>query len=445
MCKHVVAKSTAAMSLWPGREKVQTQHRQPGQATAGTIRATLRKHGWKRALGMVSEMELKSLEQDLSLLLSVAAKSARWLQALACARKMGSHQGASEAANCWGAGGWRNSLQIIQALLWLGFEVAIETLNAASSSCERHGRHGRPGGASRRSWLWSMRCLRQAVAKGLRASSVSLNSAMASVGNSLRWHRGCDLLHAGLRSSLVPDDISLNTLMTACEKTANWELAARMSLVHKTFSIEPDIIGRNAVISSCANSGQWRLASVWLSSSGHAGMSASQVSIAAMATAGERSNQWRIPLQLLDSHRSLSGAVLYGAALDALESWGRWTQALQLFDELSINFPAQRPWLDPMTVSATVSACSRAEEWNTSLILLDDAWQNSHGRGLSTAAWNACIRASAGHVSLELLLLWMQKTRFSPDMLSYAALETEGIWLLVEKHCYIFMYIGFRT
>ena len=390
---------------------------------SGSIRGVLRKHGWKKALDLVKDMTLNFVEQDLQLVLSVAAKAAKWQEALRFARRINSDQGASEAANSWGKGdGWQRAIQVIQTVQWMGFEVAVETLNAASS-CERRG--------VRRSWLLSMQCFRQISAKGLRASPVSMNSLLASLGSALRWHRGCQLLHEGLRRSIAPDDISLNSLVTACEKTAKWELAIGISLLQGMFSLEPDIIGRNAAISSCANAGQWRLASVLLSSSRQLGIRMSLVSIAAMATAGERANQWRVPLELIDSHRTLTGAVLYGAAFDALESWGKWTEALDLYQELPIQLSSphpswqeRRPWLDPMTVFATVSACSKAEKWRQSVSLLNHVWQQSpDGQGLSTAALNACIYASAGHIGLEVLLRWMKGMHVNPDMLSYSALE----------------------
>ena len=416
----------------PGKAKC-TPARPAGQGSA--VRAVLRSQGWRKAFGAVTEMSLLSVQQDLSLLLSVAAKAAKWQEAFEYARRTGSNQAASEAANSWGTGGWQRALQVIQALQWLGFQLAVETLNAASSSCDRRSRSGGAGGepASRSSWLWSVRCLAEASGKALRASSVTLNSALACLGSSLRWHGSCCLLLATLHRGMVPDDIGLNTVVTACEKTANWELAAEMPFLQRSLSVQPDIIGRNAAMSSCANAGQWRLASVLMSSSEDMGIGVSQVSIAAMATAGERSNQWRLPLHLIDSNPSLTGPILFGAALDALETSGKWTEALELYQELYIELPSRsrsaerKPWLDPMTVSATVSACSRAEEWKHTMMLLNHVRNSSKsGQGLSTAAWNACIRASAGHVSLESLLGWMQRTHFKPDMLSYAVLEAEG-------------------
>ena len=368
-------------------------------------------------------MASKRVEQDFQLLLSVAAKAARWQEAFDCARKIRSHQGATEAANSWGKGGsWQRAVQVIQTLQWMGFRVAVETLNAASSSCERHS-------PFRRGWLWSMQCWMEVAAKGLRTSVVSLNSALVCLGSSLRWHKGCHLLHTGLRRGLEPDDISLNTLVTACEKTVNWELATRTLLLQRLFAIESDIIGRNAAVSACANAGQWCLASFLMSSSKQSGLRISPVSVAAMATAGERSNQWRVPLGLIDSYRSLTGVVCYGAALDALESWGKWAEGLSLLHEIPqrpSSHQQKRPWLDPMALSATVSACSKAQEWRQCVSLLNHVWQHSLGQCLSTAAWNACLQASVGRLSLESLFGRMQEMLIEPDMLSYSVLEAQG-------------------
>ncbi|CAE7033926.1 noct [Symbiodinium sp. KB8] len=293
-----------------------------------SVRGVLSKHGWVKGLDLVEGMASKRVEQDFQLLLSVAAKAARWQEAFDCARRIRSHQRATEAANSWGKGGsWQRAMQVIQTLQWMGFRVAVETLNAASSSCERHS-------PFRRGWLWSMQCWMEVAAKGLRTSVVSLNSALVCLGSSMRWHKGCHLLHTGLRRGLEPDDISLNTLVTACEKTVNWELATRTLLLQRLLAIESDIIGRNAAVSACANAGQWCLASFLMSSSKQSGLRISPVSVAAMATAGERSNQWRVPLGLIDSYRSLTGVVCYGAALDALESWGKWAEGLSLLHEI---------------------------------------------------------------------------------------------------------------
>ena len=388
-----------------------------------SVRGVLSKHGWVKGLDLVEGMASERVQQDFQLLLSVAAKSASWREAFNCARRINSHQGATEAANSWGKGGsWQRALQVIQTLQWTGFRVAVETLNAASSSCERH--------SFRRGWLWSMQCWMEVAAKGLRTSVVSLNSALVCLGSALRWHRSCHLLHAGLHRGLVPDAISLNTLVTACEKTVNWELATRTLLLQKLFAIEPDIIGRNAAVSACANAGEWCLASLLLSSSQQSGLRISPVSVAAMATAGERSNQWRVPLGMIDSYRSLTGVVCYGAALDALESWGKWAEGLSLLHELPQHPSSHqqlKPWLDPMAFSATVSACSKAQEWRHCLSLLNHVWQHSLGKQcLSTAAWNACLHASVGHLSLESLLGRMQEMLIEPDMLSYSVLETQG-------------------
>lgn len=271
-----------------------------------------------------------------------------------------------------------------------------------------------------------MRCLERVSAHALEPSRISYNTAMATLGQALFWHRSLSLV-GFMRSDMAsPDDFSINTLVTACEKRLQWEAAVSVVdqfCLHS--AIQVDVIGKNAAISACGNNGLWQLASSLFANLRDTGVRMTQVSLAATASAYEKANLWKWPIEILrHSKRSkvLVGPVLYGAALDVLEKCGIWKETAQIMEELrSIPSKPGKEQIDPLAMSAAISACSKGD-WRQTLSLTVEAVKNSPD-ALSTEAWNACLRGCIPYVG-ETLLAWMDKSYFEPDMLSYAALDS---------------------
>eukprot|EP00438_Fugacium_kawagutii_P022126 Skav211297 [mRNA] locus=scaffold1746:42363:47543:- [translate_table: standard] len=292
--------------------------------------------------------------------LSAAAKGACWTLVLEVLQSM-LYQGQScapasvcEVTNACGRGSWQGAVQMLQEMKKHHVELTVESFGAVSSSCEKAIRKA----DSKACWRFSLHCLKAVASKSLRASVISFNSVMATLGQVFQWDHSCTLLCRLRQSELEPDDFSINTLATACEKKFRWEAAVATLKMCSIQDIEVDVIGTNAVISSCGKNGLWQEASTILMDLHAAGMRAQPISFAATASACEKANLWIHPLQLLRlaqfTNPTLSGPVLYGVALDALEHHRFWQKALILFRLLGEVRSSNPLEMDPIAVSAVV-------------------------------------------------------------------------------------------
>ena len=416
------------------------------------IYAEIRSNRWWQALTMMTRLKQHGVQLRGRPALSAAARGGCWLLVLEVFERMLDNgepcapSSVSEVTNACGRGSWQHSLQLLQGMRNSHIEPTVESFNAVSSSCEKV--TVKMVNSSWTGWKWSLQCLEEASAKSLRASIISYNTAMATVGQALHWYHSFSVLSVLCsleQSPCIPDDFSINTLATACEKKFRWEAAVEALKFGARKGIEVDVIGINAVISACGTNGQWQVGSKILMDLYGAGIVASQVSFAATASACEKANLWIRPLQLLRVAKfaHLSGSVLHGVALDALEKQGLWQRALHLFAlkflhhgcDGSISKKLAR-LMDPMAVSAVVSACK--DSWKRTLSLTAEA--NNFPGAMSTEAWNACIYSCVGHVPIQDLLDWMTASQFEPDMLSYVALNKPGQNLIADSQSTKFLF-----
>lgn len=328
----------------------------------------------------------------------------------------------SEVTNACCRGGWQYALQVLGRIRNHHIEPTVESFNAISSSCEKVTRR-----VDDDSWKFSVQCLASASSKSLKASLISYNTAIATFGQGLHWYYSLSVFLSLQQHGFTPDDFSVNSLATACEKKFRWEAAVETLRLHRWCKV--DVIGMNAVISACGNNGQWQAASTVLMDLFRKGISSSQISFAATASACEKANLWMRPLQLLRSGKAIAqlGPVIHGIVLDAMEKQGLWEETLahfRLFRDLRLTLKDQ---MDPISVSAAVSACR--ENWRQTLFLTAEGIRH-FPKGMSTEAWNACIHSCVGHVPILKLLEWMKASQFEPDMLSYAALDKPGLNLI---------------
>ena len=386
------------------------------------IYAEIQKNQWRQALRMMTKVKQQGLRLQERPALRAAAKGACWSLVLKVLKTMidenqpGAPASVSEVTNACCRGGWQCALQVLGRIRHLHIEPTVESYNAISSSCEK---------VTRRvddSWKFSVQCLALASSKSLKASLISYNTAIAT-GQGLHWYYSFSIFLSLQQHGFTPDDFSVNSLATACEKKFRWEAAVETLRLQRWCKV--DVIGMNAVISACGNNGQWQSASTVLMDLFRKGISSSQISFAATASACEKANLWMRPLQLLRSAKiAQSGPVIHGIILDAMEKQGLWEETLAHFRDLRLTLPEQ---MDPIAVSAAVSACR--EKWRQTLFLTAEGIQR-FPEGMSTEAWNACIHSCVGHVPIRKLLEWMQASQFEPDMLSYAALDKPGLNLI---------------
>ena len=399
------------------------------------IYAEIRSNRSWQALTMMTRLKQHGVRLHGRPALSAAARGGRWLLVLEVLERMIDNgepcapSSVSEVTYACGRGSWQHSLQLLQGMRNSHIEPTVESFNAVSSSCEKA--TVRVNSNSWTGWKCSLQCLQEASAKSLRASIISYNTAMATLGQALHWYHSFSVLSVLCslgQNPCTPDDFSINTLATACEKKFRWEAAVEALKFGARKGIEVDVIGVNAVISACGTNGQWQVGSKMLMDLYGAGIVASQVSFAATASACEKANLWIRPLQLLRVAKfaQLSGSVLHGVALDALEKQGLWQRALHLFALKFLHHGCHgsskklERLMDPIAVSAVVSACK--DSWRRTLSLTAQA--NNFPGAMSTEAWNACIYSCVGHVPIQNLLDWMTASQFEPDMLSYVALNT---------------------
>ena len=427
------------------------------EAIQNTISETTRGSRWQNALDMVTQREQKGFSVPAPLALSAAARGACWSIVLGLmGNKLQECSGRAsirEATAACGKGGWGRAVGMLQKLQLLGIELTEECFNTLSSICQKASRRG-----GKDSWMCSVKCLEMASANSLEASVIAHNTVMATLGQSLLWYRSFSALSKMRIRMLSPDDFSINTLATACEKKFRWEAA--VSVVWKfssSLGIQADVIGQNAVMSACGSNGQWQWASTVLGSLGNEGLRATQISIAATASACEKANLWLWPMELLRS-KGMTGPVLYGAALDALEKCGLWKETTEILGAMKRSSLHN---MDAQATSAAISACSKGD-WRQTLSLTVEVINQSPD-AMSTEAWNACIRGCVPHCPTDTLLTWMDESRCEPDMLSYAIVldgcrqhiisgtqfqlvtkvRTEGLrvlWRLCEKISIIFAF-----
>ena len=392
------------------------------------IYAEIRKNQWRQALRMMTQVKQQGLRLQERPALRAAAKGACWSLVLKVLKTMidenqpGAPASVSEVTNACCRGGWQYALQVLGRIRNHHIEPSVESFNAISNSCEKVTRR-----VDDDSWKFSVQCLASASSKSLKASLISYNTAIATFGQGLHWYYSLSVFLSLQQHGFTPDDFSLNSLATACEKKFRWEAAVETLRLHRWCKV--DVIGMNAVISACGNNGQWQSASAVLMDLFRKGISSSQISFAATASACEKANLWMRPLQLLRSGKAIAqlGPVIHGIVLDAMEKQGLWEETLahfRLFRDLRLTLKDQ---MDPICVSAAVSACR--ENWRQTLFLTAEGIRH-FPEGMSTEAWNACIHSCVGHVPILKLLEWMKASQFEPDMLSYAALDKPGLTLI---------------
>ena len=396
--------------------------------TDAAIDAEIQKNRWRQALMMMTKLKQAGNRLGGRLALSAACKGG-WSLALEVLEDTidGGERCAPASVGlvtrACGRKNWQRALHLLRWIRTLHMKPIVTVFNPLSNSL------GKAAGTDSNSWKWPLQCIQEASDNSLRASLGSYNTAMASLVQSLHWYHSFSVLYSLPTTANTFSDVSINTVATACEKKFRWEAAVATLRLGSLQGIQAEEIGFNAMISACANNGLWQVASILLKDLYGAGIQASTITLAATASAGEKANLWIQPLQLLRVGKflKLSGPVLHGVALDALEKQGLWLRALLLF-RLGEGTGEGRHWMDPMTVSAVVSACKA--EWRQNLSLTAEL---SNSGGMSTEAWNACIHSCAGHVPIQGLLEWMRSLHFEPDMLSYVAPHKPGQNLIADS------------
>eukprot|EP00438_Fugacium_kawagutii_P015330 Skav233071 [mRNA] locus=scaffold1468:200815:206654:- [translate_table: standard] len=300
------------------------------------------------------------------------------------------------------------------------------------------------------------RAVQLSVARGARAvrpDTIVYNSAISACAGS--WPQALQLLEmlTGDRCELSPDTLTFNCLITACSE--KWQLGLQLIRQAVHGHATPDAVTYNAAMRGCQGAKEWRWALKLMEEMSEARLAKDQITYTTALSGWEMDGlerQWELALTLLhdlEVNAVQADAQVYTAFVVVCGRASQWQRSLELLrsdvaDTAMCNalitacgqgmapqqwmewetslalLAAHRSRADAITLSATVSACCDARQWEAAIAIL------GAGAELNTAGLG-CFNAILGGCEWDVVLALleeMDRRRVAKDSLSFSTAIT---------------------
>ncbi|CAK9072179.1 unnamed protein product [Durusdinium trenchii] len=391
----------------------------PGPPWAALIAVCSSASEWQEALAGWAHVDVED-ESSLARVMSACTKGLRWDVALCLWQEGGELVPAPAASAALAAASgrlWRLVLQIYGKM----------QLQSKMSTVQ----HNLLLGALSKEALWqeAQELLNELseASQSVRPDVVTYNSVIAACERAWKWTTALHLFTVMRKERLKVSSISCNSLLSAFEKGTQWTKALALLQQMGRWRLQTQV-SLCAVASACEKSWQWRRALLHLVGAPDA------VSYSVSINACEKGLAWQLAMVFLMASRrqELADRPGFGAALGALEKASQWQHAISILKEMRSRlgdaergFAGAGPWrgvplgscwpsvlevfseigglgpMAPMAVSSAIAALSSSSRWE----LASSLWRPDVD---AAAVLDACYKA--GHWRLAIDSFWPTST-----------------------------------
>eukprot|EP00435_Cladocopium_sp_Y103_P018359 s1225_g4.t1 len=427
-CNAAIAVCARGDGLWPHAldflRKMMNLQLSPDVFTcSSTMNACLKDMQWQTALGMFEDLR-KSTRPDLTLSNTALSAADAWDVAAALLKEMPEMElrpdVISFSTTMHGAP-WRKSLVLLQQMQVVQLEGDRQLFSSILADC----------------WRFSMELLRMMSRNFLEADTINWGSTLSPLADARRWLQALYMLDGTSELNVW------NALMSAMR--GDWRLASELFQELEMAKLRPDELTFNTRASTFASAARWRdavhLGHLEMASSLAPWLRAMQLVEAAkqqglqpnMATVSRGdSSFWEVMLCSLQ--RPSLDQVLYSATLSEMEAASAWEVALSLLGSI------RRENFDEISFGAAISVAAKGRQWQTALALMKE--MRELRLRCSQVPFNsvssACERGNKWSICVSLLDAALGA---SPDVVTYnvalSATQKVGSWqmpcLLLEE------------
>ncbi|CAK9081730.1 unnamed protein product [Durusdinium trenchii] len=323
------------------------------------VNAFRRASDWQTAVGMLTRMVQRKIQQDIVV----------YNQAInACAR----------------AASWQSALQLL-AMLQGSLSPDSFTLNGVLAAC-----------SAGEQWQIGIQLISTMRALQM-ADAISFNSALRGCANSKQWSRALCLMQDMIEGLFSVDKITYTTVLSSLEH--EWQLAMHLLQDMDRRQIQPDCLVCTAAVAICGRAFCWQEAARIFDQALAGGMPCDTPAYNALITAYGLGMQWEASLSLMHAMqgRKQADSITLSAAISACCDAGHWQSALRLLGATNqgrLNnscynailgrcsweaglavldqMDLQKVEKDSLTYSTAIAALEQADKWEEAFRLLDE-------------------------------------------------------------------------
>ncbi|CAK9057011.1 unnamed protein product [Durusdinium trenchii] len=300
-----------------------------------------------------------------------ACQPIAWRSALQLAENHGvDATGAVALLACEAGWLWAQALRLFWRLAELSLELSLRLCTSVTTICEINDE-----------WRSAISLYSSLWVSGACPDVVAIGATLSALRS--RWRESQGLLGLSMRTSLRSNVIIMSAAITACEKGFQWDLALHLLLAIKAAVLRPNAFSLAATASALEKSHHWIAAIVALDTFEE---HKNQVSVNAALSACEKATAWQSALSAWDAKEA--DVVALSATLSALASAAEWLPALQLLQEAQVT-------PNEVSYSAVITACEKVGHWQLAFALLDEMVEQKlqPDAFAFNAATAACLRA----------------------------------------------------
>ena len=269
---------------------------------------------------------------------------------------------------------------------------------------------------------------------GLEPNTFTFNAAMAAYSQGSLWQRSLDLFEEACLRGVKIDTISLNTCLSARKGTrlnTSWKSALSFLMPCQRATLQLDVFTCTAFFSLCK--GRWWLARTFLEAQRQEAIPiAGNLQLRNAYMSAALKDDWDLALWLLQEPNMPQDAVTLKAVSGPFSRSTAWEPCMALMQNLKLQGQRSAP------PTFLLSSLARAQLWQramTAMAMASRGPQRFQGSAAITAAVSACERANQWQVALVIPMNLMLNQGWSGSSIwpCFLSVNLQSCWKNGER------------